>query len=115
MATTSAEPRAIRVMPFGMDKGKPLSDVSDRNLRSTLDWIERTDPEKFANLTASIQQELDSRPIRKPATSAPSKQLMSQIIHQGMLEVLSQIQSEEETKQVQTACQYMRQQLYLPL
>lgn len=50
-----------RVMPFGKGKGKPLHELSDETLTSAVDWCQKTDATKFADLIQACADTLDHR------------------------------------------------------
>lgn len=50
-----------RVMPFGKSKGKPLHEISDDVLESTIKWCQEKDAGKFADLIQACADTLDHR------------------------------------------------------
>lgn len=50
-------------MPIGHNKGVPLADITDRELRSTRDWCREREDEgqDWSKLINAIDEELDDR------------------------------------------------------
>lgn len=62
-----------RKMPIGThNKGVPLGDISDKDLQSALDWCEKTDAKKFADLMNDIRFVLASRTTPEPGDDLPA-------------------------------------------
>jgi hypothetical protein len=63
-----------KVMPFGRNKGVPLTEMSDPDLTSAIDWCSETGEkaEKFKDLIADLQAEQKARTMVRPGKTAPS-------------------------------------------
>jgi hypothetical protein len=72
-ATPSSDAVRGKVMPFGRNKGVPLTEMSDPDLTSALDWCSDSGEkrEKFKDLIADLQAEQKARTLVRPGKDAP--------------------------------------------
>lgn len=78
-AKTLTGKKAVTVMPFGRNKGKKIADLPEAELHNTIEWATSTDATKFADLIATLEQEVERRhtvgSMEDPLPPAPEDDL----------------------------------------
>lgn len=110
----TAEAKEI-IWPFGKHRGTPTSKLSldycDWALKNLDNLSQELRDALEMRLNGGVQEEF----FKKPMGTVPSTQLCADILSLGLLQKTQISKSEEETKLIQEAGRYMRNQLHLPL